>query len=265
MFNIDEEKYEKYDSFFPDELANIADNFNDFENETDEILLFFNQYLKFFPVINKWRIDVFNCWDICRRSLVCASQVYKEELEGIFTQIDIYTKERIYYESIVEYYIENVVYRIFSILEKTSHPANILLNLNFNERKVSFNSVLNVLEKNHVDKTITKLFQKIDDRISKSKVLEVRHSYIHRNDPMNPSYEIQEIEINMKESCFPNDRLVINTAIEKDPLILSIDLLYVEVLEIYKELTVFVKGSFDYYLNYIVEQYEKEREEFLDR
>ncbi|MDQ0887899.1 hypothetical protein QFZ81_002987 [Paenibacillus sp. V4I9] len=199
MFNVAEDDYIKHQDLFPDFLRSTAESYNEYLESHEEIFFMFNQHLKYFPVINSWRIDIFGIWDICRMSVICAHAVYFEKLKDMFSESNI-SEEIIYYSGIVEYYLENFMYRSFGLLEKMAHAINITMGLGLSERMVSYHKVKDLMTREYPNHDITKELNKFENDCDiLSDVRETRNAITHRSDPLSPGFVFEEIEFGPKE------------------------------------------------------------------
>lgn len=261
-FNVSEDLVEKYEKFFPDLLSESATLYNEFEESfsgNDIMLLNLNQHLKFFPIINNWRQELFFQWDVCRQSLICASAIVKEYC--INYKEDDVSVERIYNEYLVEYYLDNISYRVFSILDKTGHPLNLLLNLNLASRNVSYFNIRNIVTRDWPEiNTIFLEFEKDDEILSEFK--EYRHSLTHRSHLLQPKFELGDIEIDLGGNIENglNGKLRVNMPERSEPEF-SITELYETIEEIYNRLTVLLEKLFLFLLNEIKKRYNEEVED----
>lgn len=263
-FNIPEELVEKYEELFPDLLLDSANVYNEFEenfNDDDAIMLYLNQHLKLFPIINSWRKELFFQWDICRQSLVCASALVKEYCVN-FKEDDV-SLERMQAEFLAEYYLDNISYRVFSILDKIGHPLNSVLNLNFSAREVSYFKVKNRIKNDWTE--IYKLFLEFEnnDRVL-SEFKEYRNSLTHRNHLLQPNYELEDIEIDLGEDNENglNGKVLINMP-ERISQKINVIQLYETVETTYNRLTIFLEKIFLVLLEEIKKSYINEVNEHL--
>lgn len=263
-FNVPKGLVEKYEEFFPDLLFEPANVYNKFEesfNNEDSILLFLNQHLKLFPIINSWRKELFFQWDVCRQSLICASALVKEFCVK-YKEVDI-SNERIHNETLAEYYLDNISYRIFSILDKIGHPLNSALNLNFSVREVSYFKIKNRIKNDWPE--INKLFLEFENTDTVlTEFKEYRNSITHRNHLLQPEYELDDIELDLGEGNENglNGKLLVNIPEKINPKI-SIIQLYETVEKTYNRLTSFLEKIFLVLLKEIKERYSNEVNEHL--
>ncbi|MEC2074571.1 Cthe_2314 family HEPN domain-containing protein [Metabacillus fastidiosus] len=257
---MDADSYKKYYPEFPDELKELGDLYNQFNDETDDILLAFNEYLKIFPIINYWRIEVFYSWDICRQSLVCATAVFEDNLRNI--DLNDISKERIYNENIVEYYLDNVTYRVFSILEKIGQMVNVLMELGYKEHEVSYLEVKNKLIEIYPDHHITGIFTLLENGDSNNKKLrKYRNSITHRRDPKQQFFQLKNMKLSWEHGEGNEDfnQIIVNRSFLRKPELTIEELLKV-ITSFYHRLTDYIKYLFLVTLPEIIKRYEDEVE-----
>lgn len=255
-FNVSKKLVNKYEKSYPDLLSEIADEYNDFREKfknNDEILLSLNQHLKLFPIVNSWRLELFYQWDVCRLSLICTSAIVKE-YSVKYKKNDIST-ERITNDFLIEYYLDNISFRVFSILDKIGHPLNLMLNLNLPSRKVSYFNIKNIISNDWPE--INKLFlefENSDEILSKFK--EYRNSLTHRNHLLQPKYELSDVEFDLGENNENglNGKFKLNMPEMSLPEFNIIEL-YETTEEIYNRLTIFLEKLFLFLLNEIKKRY----------
>ncbi|WP_458411886.1 Cthe_2314 family HEPN domain-containing protein [Schinkia sp. CFF1] len=260
-FNVDKKLYDKYKDEFPDLLDKAAAAYREFDNsfeEDERIILILNEHLKLFPIIDHWKTELFYQWDVCRHSLICATAIINEYCKKF--KEDDYSDERGYYEHLAEYYLDNISYRAFSILEKIGHPLNILLSLDLPYRKISFFTVKTKLSNGYPEHLINKIFQELEsDEGVSIEFKEYRHSLTHRDHLLQPTYGLEVVELEMGEDNGNgiNGTALVNISTAKAPR-LNIITLHEMVTEFYGKLTVFLEDFFIACLKELIERHKKE-------
>jgi hypothetical protein len=258
-FNVSKKLINKYEKFYPDSLSEVAGEFSEFKESfkgNDEILLTFNEHLKLFSIVNSWRLELFFQWDVCRLSLINASAIVKEYCVN-YKENDV-SVERITNDFLAEYYLDNISFRVFSLLDKIGHPLNLMLNLNLPPRKVTYFNIKNNIANDWPE--INKLFlefENSDEILSDFK--EYRNSLTHRNHLLQPKYELNDVEIDLGENNENglNGKLKVNM-LEMSKPEFSIIELYETTEEIYNRLTIFLEKLFLFLLNEIKKRYSDE-------
>ncbi|MUL29476.1 Cthe_2314 family HEPN domain-containing protein [Priestia megaterium] len=260
MFNVDEKSYEKHSDKFLDTLAEVAEVYNRFEkdtNEQNEYLLYFNEHLKVFPIIDYWRKEIFYIWDVCRESLICCEAINEEFIRNLTDTNSIH--EKVYFHRTLEYYMENITYRMFPLLEKIAQMVNQLMSLNIKEKDVSFYKVKEAMINKYTNHTLTSLFKAFESKGEGNKALrEYRHALTHRRDPLQPYYKLKDYEAQgLEDGETELSILKINVAVqmeaERDPQeMLSI------IKTFYFNLTDFVEKLFLGSLEELIKRYEDE-------
>ncbi len=264
MFNVNVRDYKKYEKNYTDELKNIAESYNQVEQNYEEILFLLNQYLKLFPLLNSWRIEVCYQWDVCRISMICAISTFERRVKRRFKTND-YSEKRLWYERIVEYYTENVILRSFSILEKLSHSINLLYNLELKERDTSFANVRNKLKEKYPSEIITKKIIQFESNDKVLKIIrETRHAITHREDPLGYIIKFEDIEVDspfkVPES---NTKNTIKATIPiADPPELNVESFVYITNDFYRILTTFLNDTLKIILEELMKRYENEESEF---
>lgn len=237
MFNVDEKDYIKHQDRYQDDLYEVSSIYNDYEDNTEEIFLALNQHLKHFPLLNSWRIEICYIWDICRMSMICAVSVYEEHYKNKLSQDDI-TDEYVHYSRTIEYYIENVIYRSFSILEKLAHGINHIINLGLPERAVSFAKIRQLLLEQKPNDLITGIIKKFEeDNDIYMSIREIRNAITHRKDPLAPVYSYDDIEVEI-ENAVPEgpNKIKANILIQEESTI-TVDTLVESTIKYYPVFT----------------------------
>ena len=207
MFNISMKDYVKYHHLYPDELKEIAETYNKIETYLDnDIFMSMNQHLRLFPLLNSWRVEICYAWDLCRRSMVCSTSTFEERIKHKFKSNRI-TENRVMQEGLVEYYLENAMYRLFAALDKCAYVVNILFSLHIQERRISFISANSILSEQYASHSIAQLFITFSNGQALNRAREIRNGITHRMHPAAPSYYLDEIIIDLTGSPKADPRM----------------------------------------------------------
>ncbi|GEM_PF-2954140 len=265
MFNVDETAYLKFKRKrkFQDNLLDVAKLYNKFGKSYDSIMFTLNEHLKYFSLLDSWRREICFSWDTCRQSLICATATYEEKIKNKY-QTKRQTKERIYYTNITEYYLENTLYRLFSILDKLSHALNLVLNLGFKERDVSFPRVRDKLINTYPQHRIIPIIEMFESRESLHKILrETRNAMTHREGPLDSSLSFEQVTFEVPEGFNEEGYVSAVIPILNKPK-LTLEELYEVVHEYYEISTRLINFTLMLLLLEISEKYEKELMIFRD-
>jgi hypothetical protein len=189
--------------------------------------------------------------------MVCATAIYEEKIKDKY-KTNRQTKERIYYSNISEYYLENTLVRLFSIIEKLSHAINLVLNLGFKERDVSFarirDKLINIYPKHRIT-TFIEIFESSER--TQNILRETRNAMTHRKDPLGSSYSFSEVLFEVPEGFNEQGHISAIIPIFETPK-LTLEELYNVVHEYYEVSTTLIKFVFLQLLLEISEKYDNE-------
>lgn len=272
MFNVDMEEYIKYQHKYPDVLGKVAEAYNKYEEAHPPIFLALNQHLKIFPVLNSWRIEICYIWDFCRMSMICAYTIYKGEFYDKFKVVPGKKLDReidgemIFELQKFEYYLENVIYRTFSILEKYAHGVNLLLDLGLTEREISYARVKSKLYNEHGSHELTRAIKRFEKNEEVLKIIrETRNALTHRQDPLNPSFVNEDLEIDLEEKLPERpEKIIANIYAQKDPF-LNTDKFFKTTDTFYHVLTKFIEHSLLEILRVLNDRFQEEQDFYRDQ
>ena len=275
MFNVDLKDFESYTTQFPDVLDSIAKRYSDFEKHYPTILFALNQHLKWFPVLNEWRITICWQWDACRISMICATATYRKHVEHQATG-DTQNEDTATATLRVQYYLENVIFRGFAVLEKLSHMVAILFQVGIQQRDVSFARVRSKLNDQYPHHPITHAYQDFENA-SSSLIRELRNALTHRDDPLGQTWQMKDMEIAVKDMpadvvvdvsepserriTNDNDKLTVTVPIANNP-ILSVNQFFIETTAFYQNLTRLLENVLPLVLDELLMRLSKEEEEY---
>jgi len=193
-------------------------------------------------------------------SMLSAYCVYEEKLKDRFEPTDI-SVERIYYTRTVEYFIENAIYRYFSILEKLAHSINVLMQFKLSEREVSFAKVRTLLNENYQDNLLTNEVNSFEANTEVLKTLrETRNATTHRKDPLAPTFVMEDLELDGPVDEGPEKLIAQIFNVGEAPI--DIDKLYSSTEEFYFVLTDFIKNILLIELEMLHKRFEQEQDHY---